>query len=50
MLFRSLISKLIMFQIYILQEYNNFDAAASYVGLVEKVHIHPQYKLIPTKF
>ncbi|KAL5247538.1 hypothetical protein ACHWQZ_G019427 [Mnemiopsis leidyi] len=32
-------------QIYILQEYNNFDAAASYVGVVEKVHIHPQYKL-----
>ena len=33
-----------LFQIYILQEYSNFDTAASYVGLVEKVHIHPQYK------
>ena len=35
-----------LFQIYILQEYNNFDAAASYVGVVEKVHIHPQYKSV----
>ena len=40
----------VCFQIYILQEYSNFDAAASYVGLVEKVHIHPQYKLVLVLF
>ena len=27
-----------------LQEYSDFDVAASYVGIVEKAHIHPQYK------